>query len=332
MKSLLTLFIITLLFSGCSSNNEPLVSTPKPLPSWYTNPPQSDEAFLYEVAEGHDKKEAIANALALLAATLSVTVSSEHHSKTTTSTGRDKRYQQDITDKVKTEVKPIHISNYTVLESRQQSFRRYLVLIKSDKKVLFNSLKSALDETLLRLQAQESNIGNKNVLEQLAFYSDAKESYATLQQTLKVMHVLNADFDGTPYIEQAQHYTKRYNDLRANITFSFTSNKDAEQLLPVLTAGLNKEGMSIQNRDDAYHLSISVNSSVEEVKSMGFDLARAAITIQVQDQKKSILGSNKLNITGQSTQGYKVARENVAIKLQRLVDEQGIERLLGVKF
>jgi len=332
MKSLLTLFIISLLFSACSSNNEPLALTPKPLPSWYTNPPQSDEAFLYEAAEGHDKKEAIANALALLSATLSVTVSSEHNSKTTTSTGRDKRYQQDITDKVKTEVKPIHISNYSVMESTQQSFRRYLVLIKSDKRVLFNSLKSTLDETTLRLQSEEPTIDNKNVLEQLAFYSDAKESYSTLQQTLKVMHVLNADFDAAPYVKQAQHYTNSYNDLRAKITFSFTTNKDAELLLPVLTAGLNKSGMLIQNRDDAYHLSIAVNSSVEEVKSMGFDLARTAITIQVQDHTKRTLGSNKLNITGQSTQGYKVARENVAIKLQRLVDVEGIESILGVQF
>jgi len=332
MKNILILFIITLLFNACGADKEPLTTTPKPLPSWYTNPPQSDTNYLYEVAEGHDKKEAITNALEMMAATLSTTVSSNYKSITTISSGMSNNYQQDISHKVETSVKAIRISNYSVIESTQQSFRRYLVLIRSDKKLLFHSLKSELDETRLGLQQQEANLTNRNVLEQLQFFSDATKAYKALQQTLNVMHVLNTNFASKPYVKQAQHYTNSYNDLRAKVTFSFQSNRDAENLLPVLSTGLSDEGVLIQEREDVYHLDIILKATVEEVKSMGFDLARTAISIKVQDHTKTVLGSNKLNITGQSTQGYAVARENVAIKLKRLVDEQGIKTVLGVRF
>ena len=146
------------------------------------------------------------------------------------------------------------------------------------------------------------------------------------------MHVLNTDFDATPFIKQAQHYANSYADLRAKVTFSFQSNTDAKNLLPVLSSGLSKEKILIKESDDIYHLNVIVDAYVEEVKSMGFQLARTAISIEVIDHTKTVLGSNKLNITGQSTQGYNVARENVAIKLKRLVEAEGIARVLGVKF
>jgi hypothetical protein len=65
---------------------------------------------------------------------------------------------------------------------------------------------------------------------------------------------------------------------------------------------------------------------------MGFDLARTAISVTTQDHLGTTIGSNKLNITGQSTQGYDVAEENVAIKLKRLIDKEGIETVLGLAF
>jgi len=332
MKNILTLFIITLLFSACGADKEPLTTTPKPLPSWYVHPPQSDTGYLYEVAEGHDKKEAITHALEMMAATLSTTISSNYKSTTTTSSGVNNSYQQDVSHEVETSVNAIRISNYNVVESTQQSFRRYLVLIKSDKKVLFESLKHELDETALQLQEEEKHIKDKNVLAQLMFYKRAQQEYNTLQQTLNVMHVLNTNFDAKPYIQQAQHYHNSCDRLRTHVTFSFQNSINTKNLVPVLSSGLSKEGIKIKASEGPYHLTIRIDADIEEVKSMGFDLARAAISIQVLDHTQSVLGSNKLNITGQSTQGYRVARENVAIKLKRLVDEKGIQTILGVNF
>jgi len=332
MRTLLTFLAITLLFNGCGADKEPVTVAPKSLPSWYTNPPQSDKQYLYEVAEGLDKKEAIANALDLMVSTLSITIESEYKSHTTTRSGAIESYQKDVANTIQTNVKAIRISNYTVVESTEQGFRRYLVLIKSDKEQLFQSLKKELDEKNTLLEAQARNIKNKNVIEQLRFYADANSYFESLGQRLNVMHVLTHNFDSTPYTQASSSYKNSYNDLRAKITFGFKANSDALNLIEPLKAGLSARELLIQERNDEHHLQVVITANVETARSMGFDLARAAISLTTQDHLGTTIGSNKLNITGQSTQGYAIAKENVAIKLNRLIKKEGIESVLGLSF
>jgi|LGOV01.1.fsa_nt_gb LPP20 lipoprotein len=332
MKTLLTLLTIALFFSGCGAEKKPMVTAPKALPSWYTNPPQSNDQYLYEVADGVDKKEAIANALDLMVSTLSITIASEYKSHTTARSGSIESYQQDVDNTIQTSVKAIRISNYSVVESTEQGFRHYLVLIRSDKAQLFKSLRRELDEKITLLESQESTIENKNVIEQLRFYKRANSDFASIEQTLNVMNVLNRDFDSTPYLTATSHYKNSYDDLRAKITFGFKANSDATNLIEPIKAGLSTKQLLIQDRNDDYHLRISILANVETVHSMGFDLARTAISLTTQDRSGTTIGSNKLNITGQSTQGYTIAKENVAIKLNRLIEKEGIESVLGLSF
>ncbi len=323
---------MTFLFVGCGTDKEPMVAAQKSLPSWYTNPPHSNNEYLYEAAEGVDKKEAISNALDLMVSTLSITIASEYKSHTTTRSGAIESYQQNIDNTVQTEVKAIRISNYSVVESTQQGFRRHLVLIKSDKAQLFKSLKRELDEKITLLETKESNILTKNVVEQLRFYKRANNDFISLNQTLNVMNVLNKNFDSTPYIQTASHYQNSYDDLRAKITFGFKTNGDAVNLIEPIKAGLSAKQLLIQERNDDYHLRIVIHANIETAQSMGFDLARTAISLTTHDHSGTTIGSNKLNITGQSTQGYAIAKENVAIKLNRLIEKEGIESVLGLSF
>ncbi len=309
-----------------------VVHEPKPLPSWYTNPPKSSERFLYEVAEGVDKQDAITKALNLMASTLSVTIASEYESRTTARSGSINSYQQDVENTVQADVKPIRISSYQLLESTEQSFRRHLVLIKSDRQQLFETLKKELDENIALLASQESNIQNKNVIEQLRFYREADSGFASITHTLNVMHVLNSHFDSAPYIQAADRYKSGYNDLRSKVTFGFKANRDALNLIEPIKAGLSAEQLLVQDKYDRYHLTVFIAAKIDRVQSMGFDLARTAISVTTQDHLGTTVGSNKLNITGQSTQGYDVAEENVAIKLKRLIDKEGIENILGLAF
>lgn len=332
MKTLLTLLTIALFFNGCGADKKPMVTAPETLPVWYTDPPQSNEHYLYETAEGHDKKEAIANALDLMVSTLSITISSEYTSHTTARSGAIESYQQDVDNTVQTNVKAIRISNYSVVESTEQGFRRHLVLIKSDKMQLFNSLKKELDEKITLLESQESNIYTKNVIEQLRFYKQANSNFVTIEQRLNVMNVLNKHFDSTPYLQATSHYKNSYNDLRAKITFGFNTNSDAANLVGPIKAGLSVRELLVLERNDPYHLTVFIIADINNVQSMGFDLARTAITLSTQDHSGTTVGSNKLNITGQSTQGYAIAKENVAIKLNRMIEKEGIESVLGLEF
>jgi len=330
MKILLTFFIL-LFVSGCGSDKKLQVAAPKPLPSWYTNPPISDSQYLYETAEGVDKKEAVANALDAMAATLSVEIASEYKSHKTVRDGAVSSYQHDVDNTVQTKVNAIRISNYKVIESKEQGFRRHLVLIKSDKKALFADLKKELDEKIILLQDKEHQIGNKNIVEQLRFYRETDSSFVTLESTLNVMNVLNRGFDSTPYLKTKSHYTTRYSALLNKVTVSLESNNHAEGLIAPVQAALSAKKIIVQNRQDSYHLTIEIDAKINYVHEMGFDLARSAITLTTKDSSNRTLGSNKLNIVGQSTQGDAVAKENVAIKLKRMIDKEGIAKVLGLK-
>lgn len=332
VKVLTLLLLATLFLSGCGAEKKTAVTSPKPLPSWYTNPPQSDQHFLYEVAEGRDKQGAIANALNLMASTLSVTIASDYTSHTKERSGGVESYQQDIESSVKAKVKALRISNYRVLESTQQGFRRHLVLIQSDKQQLFESLKQELDAKILVLDDQKAHIGDKNVVEQLRFYKKADSDFSAIEHTLTIMNVLNSAFDSRSYIAVANRYKSSYNDLRAKITFDIEANSDGSNLVEPIKAGLSARKLLVENRRDLYHLNILINAESQTVHSMGFDLARTAISLTTRDHLGTTIGSNKINIIGQSTQGYAVAKENVAIKLKRMIDKEGVESVLGLEF
>lgn len=329
MRSLLYIFVL-LLLSACSAEKE-LTVTPKTYPSWYTNPPQSDQHFLYAVAQGHDKKEALANALEQMASTLSITVASDYSSETKTQSGTTNSYQENINSRVTTQVRPLRISDYKILEYKEQGFRKVLVLIRSDKQRLFNSLKQEMDARISQLHSQEKTIADKNVLEQLRFYKEADRYFTEASQTLNVMYVLNNTFDTAPYTRQASHYAAAYRDLRSKISFTLESDAAGDALLAPLRSGLSSEGLQIADRHDRYNLTVILKADMVPAQSMGFDLARTAITITVTDTQGRILGSNKLNITGQSTQGMALARENVAVKLDALIKKEGIAKVLGIR-
>lgn len=332
MRTLLTILALALLFNGCSGHKKLQVTAPKPLPAWYTDPPQSNSQYLYEVAEGADKKEAIAHALDAMVSTLSITIESEYKSHTSTRSGAFESYQKDVDNRVRTSVQAIRVSNYSVVESTEQGFRRHLVLIKSDKAQLFSSYKQELDGKIALLQGQESTVKTRNVVEQLNFYKQADSGFGSIEHTLNVMNVLNANFDSAPYLSAASHYKNSYDDLRAKITFGFNANADASHLIAPIKAGLSANKLLLQDRNDAYHLRIFIHADIDTVRSMGFDLARTALSFSTQDHSGTTVGSNKLNITGQSTQGYAVAKENVAVKLKRLIEKEGIESVLGLSF
>ena len=331
MMKILLAFFILLFVSGCGSDKKLQVAAPKPLPSWYTNPPISDNQYLYEIAEGVDKKEAIANALDAMAATLSVEIASEYKSQTTIKDGAVSSYQHDVDNTVQTKVNVIRISNYKVMESKEQGFRRHLVLIQSDKKALFEDLKKELDEKIILLTDLEQQIARANIIEWLHFYREAAESFNTLESTLNVMNVLQRGFDSKPYLKAKGHFTSYYNDALSKVTVSIETNGAADGLAAPIQAALSNKKIVIQKRHDNYHLTIYIDATINYVHEMGFDLARSAIVFTTKDSSGSTLRSNKVNIIGQSTQGNAIAKENVAIKLKRMIAKEGIEKVLGLE-
>ena len=329
-KTLLTITIAAFILSGCGSSKKMVVAEPKELPSWYTKTPQSTSTDLYAMGIGQNRQDAITNALTQMISTLGVSVSSEFSSNTVVQEGNHESYNATYTSKSKSEVKHIRISNYELLESENLGYKKYAVLVKSNKTRLFTSMKKELDQKFYKITQEEKIIIQQNMLTQLNFYKASLAELALLENELIIMSELRPSFDTKSYLDNYTMLDKKYTMLYKNISFSFSSNQNAKNLEAPLAKGISAKKLHLDSKRGKGHFIVSVSSHIERASSYGFTLARSSITIQVKDYKGTVIGSNKINIVGQSTQGFNIAKQNVAIKLDALIKKEGIAKVLGI--
>jgi 3-hydroxy-3-methylglutaryl CoA synthase len=115
-----------------------------------------------------------------------------------------------------------------------------------------------------------------------------------------------------------------------SVSFGVESNNDASKLVSSITKALSEKKFKVSNSNNANHFRVILTSNTVQASSYGFTLARSAIDISIKDANGAVIGSNKLNITGQSTQGYSQAKENVAMKLSEMIKKEGIEKVIGL--
>lgn len=322
---------ILLFLSGCGSQKRVVIAEKKVTPSWYTNPPQSSPAELYAVGSGRDKQTAITNALTQMVSTLSVSVSSKFSAKTVVREGSVNSSSGVYTDESTSEVKNIRIGNYELLNFQSLGFKNYIVLVKSNKKKLFESMQKEIEQKFEIIAREKKSVAELNMMKHLTFYRKSKESLISLPNTLMIMSELNSSFDGSRYLRDAQAINAEYEDLLASITFSIESNSKAKNLIAPIAKGISVKKFKIAKGNGKKHFTIMIKSDIQRASSYGFTLARSAITITIKDNTGAVIGSNKLNITGQSSQGYSIAKENVALKLNALIEEEGIAEVVGLE-
>ena len=329
-KTLQLFFILLLLFMvGCGTQKR-IVVQKQALPEWFTNPPQSTATDLYAIGYGVNRDAAITDALTQMISTLSVSVSSTFHAKTVVKSGTIESRDATYVDNSQSEVTKIRISNYTILQAKEFGFKKYGMLIRSNKEKLFRSMAQDIAQKWQLFEAQERVILQKNKLAQLAFYKKALDSFALLPNELLIMSELHPEFDTTDDLHKLSILQSKYNTTHKAISFDIDAQYDAKHLRSVIAKGLNAKRFNLSRTKGKGHFSIYIFIDIQRANAYGFTLARSAITIVTRDYKGEIIGSNKLNITGQSSQGYAIAKENIAIKLNQKVQKEGIAKVLGI--
>lgn len=329
MKTILSLFLTLFILSGCISQKRAVVNN-KELPAWYENPMTSTNSALYAVSQGDTKATAVNRALNEILARLSVSISSEFNTKTEVTRGSTETYNVSSSNEIKARINEIRISNYEIVNANDFGFERYLVQVKVDKRKLFFSLKNELEQKFTIIENEKTEVQKYNAIKQISTYKRALESLDYINNTLMVMNSLDSNFDDSLLLKKISAVQNRYDSLLSKISFSINSNKDAKNLKSTISKGLSAKNYKVNNSFGKNHFNIYLSSNTRKASSYGFDLARSAISITVKDYKGNIVGSNKLNITGQSTQGYKIAKENVAVKLNAMVKTNGIAKTIGL--
>ncbi|MBA1437806.1 MAG: LPP20 family lipoprotein [Epsilonproteobacteria bacterium] len=325
-------FILALVVSfltGCGGASKDVMLEPKKeLPSWYTNPPQSTATTLYALGEGKDKQEAITNALNYLASTLSVSIESTYNAKTVVKEGRVEENNAEYRSDVTSEVQKIRIGNYQVVQAKQLGFKRYAVLIESNKQRLLQSLKQELEQTMQIYRAMEQDLRSDDALSHYIFYKKARQKLQNLPRTLLIMQELESSFDANRYLEKVKYVNEKYSYYKNNITFLVRSNID--NMDAPLAKAITQQGFRIRNLPNKMHYTVHVSTSVSKAKAYGFTLARAEVHIKTKNYKGVVVASNVLNLVGQSTQGYNVAMQDLVRKFDQKIQQDGLAKVLNL--
>lgn len=332
MKFFPFLVLFFVLFAGCASKKERISAPTKPLPSWYTHPPRSDASTLYEVGEGVDRHAAVTDALNLMAAGLSVTIASEYRS-TATEKRRDDYAISEFSSQndIRADVEKIRITNYSILEATEQSFRKYLVLVKAEKSDLAKGMKNDIDATFRSLESGEKALRDADALRRYFFYRDAVKEIKSVQASLRVVRLLDTAFDPTPYLDAQRDYEQRLTHLKQHIAFELSAHSSfADTLVPVVREGIAGENLFTGKKSNASLYRVEIKTSKEYATSMGVFLARTAIALQTADPSGTVVGTRTLHLIGQSSQSYAIAEANVAIKLKNVIKKEGILAVLGL--
>lgn len=315
---------------GCGSSKILELPQSKTFPSWYTTPPKTDKTTLYSTGEGKNRDEAVADALNMMASTLSVSIASQFNSKEVVREGSQNSYQSNVTNEIQSDVKKIRISQYELLNAEELGFRKYIVLIKSDKKKLFESLKTELNQKFELIDKELETMHSFNVIKQLGIYKKATNTLLDVPNILIVMNVLDSGFDSKYYLNRLKTLNIDYDRFLSSISFNIVARDESKNLISPISHGLGVKKLQIKNSRDDKHVTIFIKSDIQRASSYGFILARSAIEISAEDNKGSVIGSNKLNITGQSTQSYEAAKEGIAVKLNEMIKKEGIGKVLGL--
>jgi hypothetical protein len=328
------LLSMLLVLGACSTKEPSTASTPKPLPSWYVNPPQNDSRWLYATGEGVDRQAALADALNMMAAGLSVTIDSHYQSKATqtrTKDGEQGRFHSDST--IRADVEKIRISDFDVLESTEQSFRKYIILIRAERARIASSVRKELETTYAQLHNREASLGKNSTLARYLFYRDVQKNRAQREQLQRILTLLVPRQDISGYLEWEKAFERRYFTLSKELCFNLRAQTPlAKQLLPVLREGLNTEKLHTVEKDaNRRCLTLQVNTHENRAMSMGLYLARTEIALETRDEAGNIVASRTLHLVGQSSQGYAIAQSNVAVKLKKSIQREGIFAVMGIQ-
>lgn len=320
------LIITALLFVGCGGSKEPQVIS---YPSWYLNPPQNNGSVLYGLGEGRDINAAKTSALNSIAASLSITVSSEFKKSESTKSfnGNENAYHSAL-NTIKAQVKEIEFNDYQIIQNQITSTRSF-VLVEVSRAKLFQNQKEKLERFSTELAAEQKNISRQSSLQKAFMYSNQVQKAQKLNSLALLAKTINTNFNINPYLQQIAKIKEVHNDSLNDTRVYISADKDAKVFIDVLKEGLNKAG--IKTVSSSANASIYLKNSFQTDEIYGFKIAKASLSLSSKDANKKTIATRSIKLSGKSRYDYDKAKANAAQTLAQKIEQEGIYTLLGIK-
>jgi hypothetical protein len=283
-KSLCVAFAIVLFMNGCSSQPKSVQKVQSSVPSWFLNPPSDNNAYMYGVAMGKDRDDAVKAALADMVSKLSIDLKSSYSSDQSVN---DYYTKQKITNKIQTEVASIKINNYDIMQAKLVGYDRYAVLIRTDKRKFVNGLIDTLASEKSTIDLEYSLLKNKD---SIARYNSLKKmslQVKKIKHTLSIINELKSSispdkkFNQLIYIADIVKIQQHFEDQKNRLNFYIAADKKASVFVDAVKNFLASKGLNVSNATDKNSVIINMKSDHLIYKSSYFDIAVIHLNLQI---------------------------------------------------
>lgn len=302
------------LFYGCAQNTQNTI-----VPSWYYENYQNSPIYLKASGEGVSLEEAKNNALASISSSIIVNISGTIE-KNTQSSGDF--YQKNIKSDIKSELAKIKFTN-VVVEKQEFNGQKFYVLVRINKRELFDSLNGDLNAFLIEMEKSFENSKKYIDLEKIAILQNIMNNIKGALTKVEILTALNNDFNGAMIVQKMQSYSEALEFEKSNLKFSLES--DNAVFGDYAKKIINENQFKI---DQESNLKIKVNTSSTYSNSMGWEIVKSVTTFQVFYGQK-LLKTKIVNSLGRSSTSRQNALANSA---KNFYDEFGSSNFASVLF
>jgi LPP20 lipoprotein len=324
MKIIISVLIVLFLI-GCGGSRQP---EPVSYPSWFLNPPANDGSYLYGPGEGNTIDSAKASALNAIAASLSITVSSEFKKNESSQSfnGNENAYHSAL-NTVKAEVKAIEFNDYRIIQNEVRGSKT-LVLVEVSRFKLFTTQKEKLERFSKELKTEQKNIDRQSPLKKVYLYNQNIAQTQRLTSLALLTKSINSGFDTAPYFQQTADIKQAQSDAIDDAQVSITAEPDAEVFVATLKEGLNKVGIKTVHKGANTRIHLKNSFQTDEI--YGFKIAKATLTVSTQDNSRKNIATKMISLSGKSRYDYDKAQASAAQSLSKKIETEGIYSVLGI--
>ena len=323
MKFILSIILIGVYLSSCASSNRGGYYTP----SWYLNPPQNDNSYLYGVGEGKNFSEAKSRALKVMSASLNVYVNfiiNKHIIKT--QNGLKSTYSNDIKNNVETKTKQIVFSNVKVVK-KLHTKSGYYVLLKTNKQLLAKHKKDDFLYAHLKILNALKATKEKSKLKQLYTISPIKKQIKKAKKLAAIAYAADNNFDYKKYFFFYQEVSKNATLMQKSLKIKIKIDDKFKIIKDELSIFVNSNSYSLVDGND-YDMLINVRVFDSSIKDGRWHISKLNINMNFKDEDGVTISSKKIRVGAKSLSGKNSSLMYASRKFGDKLRKIGIKKLL----
>lgn len=337
---ILSVFAINLLAGCAGSEVKPLAPETSSYPDWYTQPQSNHSDQLVGAGEGLTRDEAIQAALVDLLSQLSIEVTASFDTRLNVHNQGFETVERVSEKRIQASVSQTEIRNYQLKHIKRLAYDKTVALVTVSRAQLFADIKSQFDEDLALLKSQQQLQKADQPLATYLFYGQSLDKVADLRHQINVLKVLNNQYDGLSESRYLQGFIESAMQQKQQLVINLQADESSQKLATLVENALSQAGLKVQKGTTAkghdrpgQNPVIVLTANVAVSTAYGFKIVRVSFRNRVLSGEQQ-LGGETWTFKGQALEkepkAFDLAMQRVAQKARAQIEEQGLNRFLGV--